>query len=149
ERDRGLRGLPQLLQDRAAGYDSLFDFAGRKLDFEIAGILFRQFVHSKENWLESRQLRNLIDLLIEQLKFIERILVFRSHDAILPYLAFGWSSHPKLKWTKASPALKMRFQRRFLLHIERWEQNLILRPRFAGWRTSDLKPGTWRCPAGP
>jgi hypothetical protein len=66
----------------------LFDFRGGKLDFEIARMFFRQFIHSEENWLEPRQLRSLVDLLVEEPQLIERILVFRSHDAILPYASF-------------------------------------------------------------
>ncbi len=57
----------------------------------------------EENWLEPRQLRDLFDLLLEELQFIERILVFRSHDAILPYASFRLVA----RWASAPPPLKM------------------------------------------
>ena len=94
-----LHALSELLQSGTARHHPVFDFGGRKLDFEITRMLFRQFIRSNENWLEPRQFRDLIDLLLEQLKFIERILVFRSHD-VYPTLRQLSAGHRRLNRRK-------------------------------------------------
>jgi len=52
-----------MLQGGAPGYDPVFDFCYRKLDFEIARMRFRQFLRANENWLQASQFRDLVDLL--------------------------------------------------------------------------------------
>ena len=80
--------MSQLLQGRTAHHDALLDFGYSQLDFEVARMLFGQFVQTEEDWFQARQFSDLTDLLVQDLQLVERILVFRSHDAILPYPSF-------------------------------------------------------------
>jgi hypothetical protein len=58
----------------------LLDVADYQLYFEIVGMLLGDFIESEKNRLETCQLRDFFDLLVQSLQFIEGIQVFRVHD---------------------------------------------------------------------
>jgi hypothetical protein len=61
----------------------LLDVADHELNFEVVGIRLCDLVQPKENWLETRQARYLIDLLVQTFQLIQRIQVLSAHDVIV------------------------------------------------------------------
>ena len=61
----------------------LLDVAHHQLDLEIVRVLLGDFVQPEKDRLQTRQLRDLVDLLVQALQLSERIQVLRVHDVIL------------------------------------------------------------------
>lgn len=72
-----------LLDLRAAVDHPLFDLTHHHLHFEVAGVLLGDFFQPVEDGSELGQMVDLVNLLVQSLKFLDRGQVFRAHKAIV------------------------------------------------------------------